>query len=130
VSCYIHHVPGRLRVKSVMFRKNEAIVSAVKDLLEQIDGVKTVEINVKTGSVIVHYDSKRIKHSYILSLFVANEYIDLFAPVESNGSSNGVKGAGRELAASVADNLSKAIVEFLFEKLLQRAAITLAGALA
>lgn len=58
MSYYIHHVPGRLRVKSRSLRCNAQRVKALADELLTLDGVEEVSVSQKTGSVIVRYDTQ------------------------------------------------------------------------
>ncbi len=56
MSHYVHHIPGRLRVRSAAVKKNEAKAGAVKALLADAPGVRSSEVNTLTGSIVVHYD--------------------------------------------------------------------------
>jgi hypothetical protein len=51
-----HHVRGRIRVKLPTARGNLAVLRQVADSLASRDGVQSVECNVQTGSIVVHYD--------------------------------------------------------------------------
>jgi hypothetical protein len=51
-----HHVRGRIRVKLPSVRGNVAVLRQVADSLASRDGVHSVECNVQTGSIVVHYD--------------------------------------------------------------------------
>ncbi len=51
MSYYVHHVPGRLRVKSPLIKNNETVAAAVKQLLRGVNGVDSVDVNLTTGSL-------------------------------------------------------------------------------
>jgi len=53
---YIHHIPGRLRVRLPALKANAAAGLDLERTLTQVGGVTAVDINPLTGSVLVHYD--------------------------------------------------------------------------
>ena len=55
---YIHHVPGRLRVKTPVIKRNDTQAKCVKDLLEGTEGVRAIDVNILTGSILVNYDPR------------------------------------------------------------------------
>ncbi|MDZ7752796.1 MAG: heavy-metal-associated domain-containing protein [Gammaproteobacteria bacterium] len=57
MSHYIHHVPGRLRVRSKAFRCNQGIVEGVERELRALEGVQAVRHNHRNGSLTVQYDA-------------------------------------------------------------------------
>ncbi len=76
MSYYMHHVPGRLRIKSPLVKNNEEAASAIKGVLLAIAGVGSVVTNQTTGSCLVHYDPEKAKIDDILSILVRNGYFD------------------------------------------------------
>ncbi len=64
---YIHHIPGRLRVRAGAF-KNDRRAAAVRRLLAGLPGVSSVETNSVTGSVTTRYDTARVTPAAILAL--------------------------------------------------------------
>lgn len=53
---YFHHVPGRLRVRAPVFRRDTpARRQAIRELVAQA-GILSVRLNAKAGSVTVLYD--------------------------------------------------------------------------
>ncbi len=56
---YLHHTPGRLRVRTPELKRNQHRAGAVLELLQDADGVKSVELNPLTGSVTIHYAPSR-----------------------------------------------------------------------
>src|SRR5215467_2336119 len=53
---YVHHVPGRLRIKAAEFRENPSILDAACRELAGLPGVSSVSSNRLTGSILVEYD--------------------------------------------------------------------------
>lgn len=56
MSHYVHHVPGRLRVRSKNFRCNSSTVQLIEAQLRNTDGVLDVKYNDRTGSLTIQYD--------------------------------------------------------------------------
>lgn len=134
MTCYIHHVPGRLRVKSPAFKSREGLEEVAKALIDAVDGVTGAETNSRTGSVTIYYDHGRVKLSHLLGVFVANEYIDLCAPLSFHGhavTEGGDKARSHPtLVDGVAEGVSQLLVDLALEKVFPRAAMILFGALA
>src|SRR5262245_8962451 len=66
---YQHDLPGRLRVRSSLFRRNPDRATAIKNSLESAEGVRSVAVNVVTGSVTVYYDRHRTSSGALLEIF-------------------------------------------------------------
>ncbi len=63
----MHHVPGRLRVRLRGVKGNPARAHCVERELEVLDGITAAESNIRTGSVIVHYDTKTTNLNAVLA---------------------------------------------------------------
>ena len=55
----IHHVPGRVRIRFPSARRNRVILNQIREYIEKLDGVGSVEINTTTGSIVVRYDPEK-----------------------------------------------------------------------
>jgi copper chaperone CopZ len=53
---YLHHVPGRLRLKAAEFRHQPRVLEAARRELSALHGVCRVSTNLLTGSILVEYD--------------------------------------------------------------------------
>lgn len=53
-----HHLPHRTRIKVPRHHRSKHTMEAVKKQLEYVPGVKHVEVNHRTGSVVVHHDER------------------------------------------------------------------------
>lgn len=69
VVSYVHMLDGRLRLRLSTIKKNPVRAEAVKTALHKMSGVKSVKINLTTGSILVHFDEWQIDRRDILDLF-------------------------------------------------------------
>lgn len=53
-----HHVRGRIRVRLPKAKRDHATLERVKRAISPMHGVKNVDVNPSTGSVVVHYDTE------------------------------------------------------------------------
>ena len=116
MSHYIHHVPGRLRVRTQSLRCQPSRVEAAARRLSELDGVGPVAINARAGSITVHYDPAQRTQG---------ELLDLIEEL-------GCIGARRTTAphgGQVANLFGKALVGALAQTVAQRSVQTLVGAL-
>lgn len=60
MSHYIHHLPGRLRVKSPHLKRNARNADHARNHLGGMDGVLNTEANLVTGSLLITYDVNRV----------------------------------------------------------------------
>lgn len=54
---YVHHIPGRLRVRSEHFRDDATATVQLMQQLEAIEGVRAIDFHRTSSSLIVRYDS-------------------------------------------------------------------------
>ncbi|MCX8027096.1 MAG: heavy-metal-associated domain-containing protein [Thermodesulfovibrionales bacterium] len=54
---YIHNIPGRIRIKTPEIKNNRYKAEAVKQTLNAMRGVSVQDVNLLTGSVLVHYNT-------------------------------------------------------------------------
>jgi heavy-metal-associated domain-containing protein len=54
---YVHHILGRLRVRTERFRHDETATARLMRQLEAIEGVQAVDFHRSSSSLIVRYDS-------------------------------------------------------------------------
>jgi hypothetical protein len=73
---YFHHIPGRLRVKSPVLKKNQHLISQVERLLRSIHGVNSIAPNLVTGSVVIQYDPQQTSSDDILHTLTRAGYFD------------------------------------------------------
>lgn len=63
----IFSIPGRIRLKIKDLRENSSYASNIENSLINIYSVKTVMANIKTGNLLIIYDSDRINENELLS---------------------------------------------------------------
>jgi len=68
---YMHHVPGRLRVRAKSLRCNSAARATTLRKLQAQDGIRSVRLNPKAGSVTVFYDVDVMNADQILAFLHA-----------------------------------------------------------
>jgi hypothetical protein len=113
MSHYIHHVPGRLRVRASTFRCSPARVQTAIRAIEALDGVSSVTFNARAGSITVHYDPRRRGQH------------ELLAAMEEAGCLQGARQPSTAGGTDVAELFGKAI----FGALVQRTAQSLVAAI-
>ncbi len=74
---YIHHIPGRLRVRNPMFRDNPPLLDEARNCFKDASGIKQVSANALTGSLTVRYDPEILSPERILQIFEDCQYVDL-----------------------------------------------------
>jgi hypothetical protein len=125
MSHYVHHVPGRLRVKAPTLKRNPARAAGACAAITALYGVSSAEANPVTGSLLVTYDPIRIDPRGVLDRLAEDGVIgrDVEIPAPSQVSID----VGR-LAADATGNLGNALVGVLVEKLVERSAVALVAA--
>ena len=113
---YLHHVPGRLRVKCDRLRREPAALAAAYRRLQGMTGVRTISANRLTGSLLVTYDPN------LLSLPDLRQALRRcgFPMVPTRQRS------GRATAA-VVDDLAGAALQTLLQYLMKRLAGAMLG---
>jgi len=53
---HVHHVPGRLRIRIPALKRNAEKARVLTKALSHVSGIQSVEANLLTGSLLVHYD--------------------------------------------------------------------------
>jgi copper chaperone CopZ len=76
MSYYMHNVQGRLRIKSPVIKNNKNVADELKKSLSTLYGVATVDINLTTGSLLVNYNHKVIKHDAVVDILQRKGYFD------------------------------------------------------
>jgi cation transport ATPase len=122
---YIHHIPGRLRVKNPSI-KNATRAKAAQELLQRLPGVNSTEVNTLTGSVVIHYEKDTVSSDAILDVLRLNGYVDSTA---STGQSDAQGQFVLPTVSKVGEAFGKAVFGVLIEKALERSAVALLAAI-
>src|ERR1700680_1567784 len=57
MTCYVHHVPGRLRVRVPAAKDNATNAVRLVTRLNTLEGITSVAANEVTGSILIRYDT-------------------------------------------------------------------------
>lgn len=52
----VHHIPGRVRIRLPHAKGNRALLQQIKESISPRPGVRRVDVNPTTGSILIHYD--------------------------------------------------------------------------
>lgn len=72
---YVHHTPGRLRVRTPVIWKREYKALAAERLYAGFDGVYLVRASALTGSVVVHFDPEIVSVEAVAGRLVEASYL-------------------------------------------------------
>lgn len=120
---YVHHVPGRLRVKCPLLKGNAPSAEAVRQLLSAEEGIGSCEVNLVTGSVLVRYDESTTNAYRVLDLLKRGGYIGPGVTLHSQDHSL------EETVSGMGKMVSKAVMGVLVERMVERSAVALVGAI-
>lgn len=118
MSYYVHNVPGRLRIKSPVIKRNQSAADDLKKVLSTINGIGTVDISLVTGSVLVNYNRHMVGHDDIISLFERKGYFD-----RSKAATN--DDYIKDAASGFGNILGKAVLGAFVEKSFEGSALSL-----
>lgn len=116
MSQYIHHVPGRIRVRAKAFRCRGEKAKAAQRRLLALSGVRQVRINPHAGSITVHYEAAQL------------EQADLLGVLEQCGCL-GLGSRSSAVSSKAGALFGKALVGAVVQKAVEQSARTLVGAL-
>lgn len=117
MTSYIHHTPGRLRVRSPLIKRNEAAAGKARDLFSRHPGVETVETNPTTGSITIRYAPHQVDHRSLLSLLDDHGHLRSPQPTPAPAENR------------LAESIGSTVGTMLLEKLVERSATALIAAL-
>jgi hypothetical protein len=66
MSDYVHNIPGRLRIKSAIIKKNPPAGGRVRALLSSTPGVQKLDVNLLTGSILIRYECQGVSADELL----------------------------------------------------------------
>ncbi len=73
---YIHHVPGRVRMKNPLFKNNPALLQEVEACFNEAEGISGIESTALTGSVVIHYDPEVLPERHMVEMLHECRFID------------------------------------------------------
>jgi hypothetical protein len=117
-------VQGRLRVRCSLLKRKQEQADAAKKVLESQAGVRECEINTVTGSILIHYDAAFASAGGIVDYLKGLGYLS----GEEAPTSVEIKRAQTRWRLQLYETkkkLSGAVVNAVFEELMERSAIAL-----
>lgn len=112
MSYYIHNVPGRLRIKTPLIKKNQSIAEDVQNLLRPLIGISSTSVNLITGSIVINYDHKIITSKEIVNTLNYAGYFDLSKAITNDEY---IKTAATSMGQIVVKTLFGAFVDSALE---------------
>jgi len=126
---FFHQIPGRLRLKFPELKSRKDLCQAVEKAIRTLPMVRLVQVNVVTGSLLVHYDGRGAQQSNLLKA-IQDILCNQFGLVLPNAgpektAANDSHGQNNALANALVERVSDMIVE----KIVERSALALLGIL-
>jgi copper chaperone CopZ len=118
---YVHRVPGRLRVRSGVVKQNPKKASELLTAIGTVPGVKSVDVNTVTGSILVHHDPFRLSSDDLLAVLGAQGI--------SGEPSRAPQPASAPRAASVGATVARAVVTSVLQHAIERSIVRLLPAI-
>lgn len=108
MSPYIHHIPGRLRVKSPGLKRNERAAAQTRAHIDQLHGIHSTEINPITGSILIHYDTRQVAAQTLLDTLRSLGHLH---PEQGHALPYQGPGLGQKLSDTVVNKLLETVLE-------------------
>jgi hypothetical protein len=120
---YIHHVSGRLRVKSPVIKKHaHRVETDLQALFGATPGIRDTEFNKGAGCVIIYYEPEQVTADHILEALKEAGYLDHPTPTQAFLHRPHV-------VAKAGDLFGKAVFNVVVNKTLERSVTSLVSAL-
>lgn len=90
---YLHHVPGRIRIKIPGLKRFPRRSEEIRRLLSGMDAVYSVTVSTLTGSVLIQYDADRAGMEEILETLNRHGALDAsgFHPLQERVEDTGTR---------------------------------------
>lgn len=125
---YVHHVRGRLRVRSRHLKGDRIAAQAICDALRSIEGVTEAVANPSTGSITVRYEHRRVAMATIWQVLHQEGVVASASPAIVEGDEGSVVRVNGE-GPTPAQRLVDALVGLVVDKVLERSTLALLAAL-
>ncbi len=122
MSYYVHYVPGRLRVKTPLVKRNRTSAKHVEGLMNQLMGVKSTTVKTATGSIVVYHCPKTISCDAILNTLENEGLFDSSKVVSHDRYIH-------ESASKAGQMVGKLVFKTVVEKALKSAGLSFVAAL-
>jgi copper chaperone CopZ len=115
---YTHHVPGRIRVRSAIVKRDAGRAAALQRWLEAVEGVQRVEISLVTGSVLIRYQTSITDGEALIAELREREWIPKPIPRRTpitKAAARNFARAGYQLQRRLVKAVIRSLAEILFE---------------
>jgi copper chaperone CopZ len=125
MSCYLHHVPGRIRIKTPSIKGRPDFAQDLEAKLGQLSGIKMVTANALTGSILVYYEENAVNAAAIVDLVSLETGSDLSAAAHPDQY---VDEALSKTGKAVGVKIGKAVLGLVIGELLEGSPLALLAA--
>ncbi len=125
MSCYLHHVPGRIRIKTPYIKGRSVLAQELEGKIRALPGIRMVSVNALTGSILVYYDENGINAAAIMDLVSAETGSDLSTAAHPDRY---VDEALSETGKVVGMRIGKAVLGLVIGQLLEGSPLALLAA--
>jgi Heavy metal associated domain 2 len=124
---YIHHVPGRLRLQMSRLKSNHGLAETTRKNVSYIAGVLDARVSIITGSLIITYDKQKLTPAALWQSLCDRGIVCGALPIRNDVPVTRVRIESPVAADDM--SLAKLVIRLVAERLLERSAIALVGAL-
>jgi hypothetical protein len=128
MTLYVHHVPGRLRVRARYLKGDETAGLGICEALRLIEGVTKAVNNPSTGSVTVSYEPRKTAIGTIWQVLYREGVVTTQYPAIAEGTTAEIVRTGWN-HPTAREKLVDTLLGMLVEKLVERSALALFAAL-
>ncbi len=123
---YVHHLPGRLRVRTPGV-KQESVRNALRGWLNSTELVQRFEVNALTGSVLIYYDHRKTSGERLLATIRDRGWIGVPEPRPKRQTAP-TPAAPQRYIAPVEWSLAAVLLRYMAEFAIERCLVALAAA--
>lgn len=116
----VHHIPGRLRIKSSLIKGNRNAAESMRAFIQSVNGINSVAVSPITGSAVITYARDVVTVQDILEELVRYEF-----PFGQGTRPE----HPADMSPEIAERLVAKIVESFVQSLIERSALALVAAL-
>jgi hypothetical protein len=125
MSCYLHHVPGRIRIKIPDIKGKPFYAQELEKKLQVISGVYLVSVNSLTGSVLAYYDERSTDACAITDVVSRETGVDLSG---ASPADKYVDGALSKTGQMVGETIGKAALGIAIGQIFEGSPLALLAA--
>jgi hypothetical protein len=123
---YIHHVPGRLRLQTTQLKGNRLAAEAARDAAVGIPGVLEARVSAVTGSLVVSYNQQELTPAVLWQSLCEHGLASGPPPIREGAVT---RAEVDPLAGAAGKSLVELVAGIILNRLLERSAAALVGAL-